>query len=342
MIFEECSRDHDYLVSTPRVAATKNAAPLKQNGDYHHHANRTTSYLSSFALLTDDDEIWSRISAKRKEILGKSSFWLRSRPPRHLYKVRFDLGAPNPVRAGMSEENEVENMENIPEDGGNIYDSNSTDQLLLNRINNLQSFLSERKTRLRTARRRSKLSSGLIASADLTIQNSRKCLQKAKDARYGEIKGTIQKIKDSVPKEKTSQGESGSRCEECYRIMKERDKFWGLESDSEEEEFKNFNDYPPRRSMTKNSRTALDKKNIGGASMLRPKGIAGRGTWATPAYVPPWEVDKFESKRQSSMHTLATDWELEKARFGPKKGKYGLNLYYRKIALLRFSQTCEF
>lgn len=259
-----------------------------------------------------------------------------------MYKVRFDLGAPNPVRAGICEENEVENTEDISQDGGNIYDSNSTDQRLLNRINNLQSFLSERKTRLRTARRRSKLSSGLIASADLTIQNSRKCLQKAKDVRYGEIKGTIHNIKDSVPKKETSQGESGSRCEECRRIMKERDKFWGLESDSEEAEFKNFNDHLPRRSLTKNFCTALDKKNIGGASKLRPKGIAGRGTWATPAYVPPWEVDKFESKSGSSMHTVTTDWELEKARFGPKKGKYGLNLYYRKIALLRFSQTCEF
>lgn len=296
--------------------------------------------MSSFVLLTDDDEIWSRISAKRKEILGKSSFWLRSRPPRNMYKVRFDLGAPNPVRAGIGEENEVENTEDILEDGGNIYDSNSTDQLLLNRINSLQSFLSERKTRLRTARRRSKLSSGLIASADLTIQNSRKCLQKAKDVRYGEIKGTIQKIKDSVPKEETTQGESGSRCEECHRIMKERDKFWGLESDSEEEEYKNFNDHLPRRSVTKNSRTALDKKNIGGASMLRPKGIAGRGTWATPAYVPPWEVDKFESKRGSSLHTVTTDWELEKARFGPKKGK-NLNLYFRKITLIHNMKTVE-
>ena len=257
-----------------------------------------------------------------------------------MYKVRFDLGAPNPLRAGIGEENEDENKEDILEDGGNICDSNSTDQLLLNRINSLQSFLSERKTRLRTARRRSKLSSGLIASADLTIQNSRKCLQKAKDARYGEIKDTIQRVKDSVPKEKTSQGESGSRCEECYRIMKERDKFWGLESDSEEEEFKNFNDHPPRRSMTKNSRTALDKKNIGGASMLRPKGMAGRGTWATPAYVPPWEVDKFESKRRSSMHTVATDWELEKARFGPKRGK-NLNLYFRKITLFHNMKKVE-
>ena len=296
--------------------------------------------MSSFVLLIDDDEIWSRISAKRKEILGKSSFWLRSRPPRNMYKVRFDLGAPNPLRAGIGEENEDENKEDILEDGGNICDSNSTDQLLLNRINSLQSFLSERKTRLRTASRRSKISSGLIASADLTIQNTRKCLQKAKDARYAEIKGTIQKIKDSVPREETTQGESGSRCEECHRIMKERDKFWGLESDSEEEEFKNFNDHPLRRSMTKNSRTALDKKNIGGASMLRPKGMAGRGTWATPAYVTPWEVDKFESKRRSSMHTVVTDWELEKARFGPKRGK-NLNLYFRKITLFHNMKKVE-
>ena len=40
MISGECSRDHDYLVSTPTVAAIQNAAPLKQNGDHHHHPNR--------------------------------------------------------------------------------------------------------------------------------------------------------------------------------------------------------------------------------------------------------------------------------------------------------------
>ena len=43
----------------------------------------------------DDVEIWSRISDKRKEILGQSSLRLKATLPRYMYKVRFDLpGSP--------------------------------------------------------------------------------------------------------------------------------------------------------------------------------------------------------------------------------------------------------
>ena len=38
------------------------------------------------------------------------------------------------------------------------------------------------------------------------------------------------------------------------------------------------------------------------------KRIAGRGTWTTPAYVPPWAAN-------------GTDTVLDKGRFGPKRGK---------------------
>ena len=40
------------------------------------------------------------------------------------------------------------------------------------------------------------------------------------------------------------------------------------------------------------------------------------------------------------MHTVATDWELEKARFGPKRGK-NLNLYFRKITLFHNMKKVE-
>ena len=57
-------------------------------------------YFNCLSYPLDDDEIWSRISAKRKEILGQSSLRLKSTLPRYMYKVRFDLpGSPAPLRA---------------------------------------------------------------------------------------------------------------------------------------------------------------------------------------------------------------------------------------------------
>ena len=64
----------------------------------------------------DDDEIWSRISSKRKEILGQSSLRLKATLPRYMYKVRFDLpGSPAPVRAGLDVGN-AENQEETSDD----------------------------------------------------------------------------------------------------------------------------------------------------------------------------------------------------------------------------------
>ena len=65
----------------------------------------------------DDDEIWTRISAKRKEMLGQSSLRLKATLPRHMYKVRFDLpGSPAPVRAGSDVGNENQDWEETSDD----------------------------------------------------------------------------------------------------------------------------------------------------------------------------------------------------------------------------------
>ena len=281
-------------------------------------------------ILTDDDEIWSRISAQRKEILGKSSLWLRSQPPRNLYKVRFDLGSSVPVRAGIAEENEVEYPDERFVGVKKIDETYSTDQLLRNRINSLQSFLKQRKTRLRAARRRTEISSGLITSADLSVQNSKKSLQKARDVRFGEITHKFDGTSDAVCKEKTPKDEPGMRCEECHRLLKERDRFWGLESDSEDDAIKNFNEHVRRRSLRGDSRTTFEKK-IGNSSSSpryrenrarhKPKRIAGRGTWATPLYVPPWEVNEVDRRKARPIHAFLTESQLHKARFSQKKGK---------------------
>ena len=281
-------------------------------------------------MYTDDDEMWSRISAKRKEILGKSSLWLRSRQPRSVYKARFDLRSQVPVRVGTAEEDETEDWQERGDDEKKDYKTYSTDQLLRSRINNLQGFLKERKTRLRGARRRRKDSSGLIASVDLSTINNKKSLQNARNARFGEvILGKTSAVHAAVCQVETTKGEPGSRCDECHRLTKERDKFWGLESDSEEDNIKDFNEHVRRRSLRTDSSITFSKEVAGkSSSSSRLRGfaerhkrtrIAGRGTWATPAYDPPWQARK-ANRRSHSVHSVPTASDLEKARFGQKKG----------------------
>ena len=280
-------------------------------------------------VYTDDDEMWSRISAMRKEILGKSSLWLRSRPPRSVYKVRFDLGSRVPVPVGTAEEDETEDWQEGSDDEKKNYKTYSTDLLLRSRINNLQGFLKERTTR-GAARRRRKVSPSLIASADLSARDNKKSLQNARNARFGEITmGKTSTVHAAGWQVETAKGEFGTRCEECHKLIRERDKFWGLESDSEEDDFKDFNEHVRRRSLRRDSSTTFSKQ-VAGNSSSSPRfsgfaakhkrtRIAGRGTWLTPVHAPPWQARRTD-RRSNSVHSVPTASDLERARFGRKKG----------------------
>ena len=177
-----------------------------------------------------------------------------------------------------------------------------SEQLLQDRIDSLQRLLKERKTRLVSARRRTKISSALVNSADYTIQQSKRELQRARDARCGNLSTTTTagvKSDEKDQKQQKSQSVRISRCEECNRWLKERDKFWGLESESEEEDIKEFNKHVRRRSLQRVSRPFEATGGISSASSKHGdvRRVAGRGTWTTPAY------------------------ELEKGWFGPKQGR---------------------
>ena len=153
-----------------------------------------------------------------------------------MYKVRFDLpGSPAPVWAGSDVGKE--NQEELTSDDSKER-VKSTHQILEDRINSLQGFLKERKTRLASARRPTNISSKLVNLADYTIHQSKRELQRARDARSGVLSTTttsgVKSNEDDLKHEK-SQGVTMSQCEECKRWLRERDKFWGLESDSEEE-----------------------------------------------------------------------------------------------------------
>ncbi|XP_020631574.1 uncharacterized protein LOC110068531 [Orbicella faveolata] len=232
-----------------------------------------------------------------------------------MYKVRFDLpGSPAPVRAGSDVGNENQDSEETSDDSKERF--KSTDQILQDRINSLQGFLRERKTRLASARRRTKISSELVNSADYTIQQCKRELQRARDARCGNLRTkttSVVKSGEDDLKQGKSQSVTVTRCEECKRWLKERDKFWGLESDSEEEDIKEFNKHVRRRSLRRDSRPfeATGGRIVGmssGSSRHKDvRRIAGRGTWTTPAYVPPWAAN-------------GTNTVLDKGRFGPKRG----------------------
>ena len=230
-----------------------------------------------------------------------------------MYKVRFDLpGSPAPVWAGS--DFGKENQEELTSDDSKER-VKSTHQILQDRINSLQGFLKERKTRLASARRRTKISSGLVNLADYTIQQSKRELQRARDARSGNLSTTttsgVINNEDELKHEK-SQDVTMSQCEECKRWLRERDKFWGLESDSEED-IKDFHNHVRRRSIRRDSRPfeTTGRRFVGLSSgSTRRKNvrkISGRGTWTTSAYVKPWEANE-------------TDTTLDKVRFGHKQG----------------------
>ena len=235
-----------------------------------------------------------------------------------MYKVRFDLpGSPAPVCAGSDVGNENQDSEETSDDSKERV--KSTHQILEDRINSLQGFLKERKTRLASARRRTDISSRLVNLADYTIQQSKRGLQRARDARSGKFSTTSSGLKrneDDLKHEK-SQGVTMSQCEECKRWLRERDKFWGLESDSEEEDIKDFHNHVRRRSLRWDSRLfdSTGGRFVGfssGSSRRKTvRTISGRGTWTTPAYVLPWEANE-------------TNTTLDKVQFGHKQG---MNIY---------------
>ena len=230
--------------------------------------------------------------------------------------MRFDLpGSPAPVRAGSHAGNENQDSGKTSHDSKERF--KSPHQILQDRINSLQGLLKERQTRLASARRRTKISSRLVNSADYTIQQSKRELQRARDARCGNLGTTttsgVKSDGDDLKHEK-SQSITMTQCEECKRWLKERDKFWGLESDSEEEDIKEFNEHVRRRSLRRDSRSleATGGRFFGvcsGSSRRKNvRTIAGRGTWATPAYVPPWEANDAAAV-------------IAKGRFGHKQGR---------------------
>lgn len=288
--------------------------------------------VSSF-LHIDDDELWSRISEKRKERLGNSSLWLKTTPPRSVYKVRFDLGSKFPVRVGTAEENETNNG-----DWQDRNDDTKTDFAEVGTYRQLESFVKERNSFIRGAGKRGNTDPRLISSSDSAAENqNQRNLQRDRGARHRFVtlsKANTLHMRNGSRREETPKHHSGASCEECRRIIKERDRFWGLESDSEGDDgIHTFGKQTGRRSSRKDPTTrrfgdtfterfSLLPGNSRAVSKGKPSKL-GRGTWATPVYVPPWQSRS--SYRRRSIKPVRTLFDLERVRFGPKKGMFEIS-----------------
>lgn len=278
----------------------------------------------------DDDELWSRISKKTKERLGNSSLWLKTTPPRSVYKVRFDLGSKFPVRVGTAEESEMNDCDwqDRNDDTMSDFAEVATNRQLRNKFDRLQSFVKERNSFIRGVRKRGNTDPRLISSSDsATEYQNQRNLQTDWSARHRFVTlcktNTLHMGKGSRRAE-TPKHHSGSSCEECRIIMKERDRFWGLESDSEGGDgIHTFGKQTRRRSSRKDPTTKRfdDTFTI---PKVKPSKLVGRGTWATPVYVPPWQSRS--SYRRGSIKPVRTLFDLEKVRFGPKKGMFEVSL----------------
>ena len=295
-------------------------------------------------FLTDDDGIWRRISTKREELLGKSSLWLNAKPPRSVYKVRFDLGSKLPVRIGKTKKSEKEDWQDTNDHTKTDLEVFSSDRLFYNRIDKHQRFLEERKAYIRDARQRRKSSSRLISTADSTAEKSKSNFQRARNPPFGLIasdtanalrmRANAVGTRDVVLKVETPTNEPPTNCGECRRLMKERDRFWGLESDSEEDcKIQTFNNRIKRRSSIIDLSTEQAGKKIAGcwssfpwrsrsASRVKSSKLVGRGTWTGSVYVPPWQSKAAYRRRSNFLKPVQTVFDLEKARFGPKKGGF--------------------
>ena len=317
--------------------------------------NITNQSICDYSRFLDDDEMWHRITEKRKEILGRSSLILRSKIPRRMYNVRFDLGSGAPVRAREKEHEEYadENSGEVNVGTGQRL-SLTTDQLLQSRTNRLQQSLRQRNERLQEAKRRSNISLKLVDSTDCVVHQSQEASQRARKLREGQME-SVQNI-TSDTKQKKSQMETPQYCEECRKILKERDQFWGLASDSEDERTTDNGQVRQRmfgkisgsedKMIGRRTWTACPAVRKAGSTISlnvvpfgdhryqfdlasarskkafvikqKPKGIAGQGTWATPAYIPPWTIVEVDDKRKSL--TQQDQEALDKARFGNKRG----------------------
>ena len=280
----------------------------------------------------DDDELWSRISEKTKERLGNSSLWLKTTPPRSVYKVRFDLGSKFPVRVGTAEESETNDCDwqNRNDDTKSDFAEAATNRQLRNKFDRLQSFMKERNSFINGTRKQGHSDPRLIPSSDsATEYQNQRNLQTDRSARHRFVticKANALHMRKGSRRGETPKLHSVSSCEECRRIMKERDRFWGLESDSEGGDgIHTFGKQTRRRSSRKDPPTAKRFGDTFTVPKVKPSKLVGRGTWATPVYVPPWQ-SRSSYRRRSIKPVPRTLFDLERVRFGPKKGMFEILL----------------
>ena len=165
--------------------------PLKRNDvtEIEEVLNDLKKHVKAMALdelFSDLNEIKMRMDLVEtrfdlKDTIKHSKIYFSDEGEWGTTKVRFDMpGLSASVPAGSDVGNENQDSEETSD--GRKKRVKSTEQLLQDRIDSLQRLLKERKTRLVSARRGTKISSALVNSADYTIQQSKRELQRVRDA----------------------------------------------------------------------------------------------------------------------------------------------------------------
>ena len=245
-----------------------------------------------------------------------------------MYKVRFDLGSKFPVRVGTAEESETNDCDwqNRNDDTKSDFAEAATNRQLRNTFDRLQSFMKERNSFINGTRKQGHSDPRLIPSSDsATEYQNQRNLQTDRSALHRFVticKANALHMRKGSRRGETPKLHSVSSCEECRRIMKERDRFWGLESDSEGGDgIHTFGKQTRRRSSRKDPPTAKRFGDTFTVPKVKPSKLVGRGTWTTPVYVPTWQ-SRGNYRRRSIKLVPRTLFDLERVRFGPKKGMF--------------------
>ena len=245
--------------------------------------------------------MWNRLSEKRKELLGPSSLMLKMKPSFRRRRVSFDRDSTK--TKCKTEHNKKENKPNTT--------AVETDALIQEKIERLKDFLKERNCR----RRKSKASHSNTSEA---VKRAHCLLHRSENSRYEARRARKQSIGEKQEPE--------AHCEECFKLLRERNQFWGQETESDsdhtyetvgtrhrkasevtEKDIKDFLDsLSPGEDLYRSSVSEsfvdeavpveLNSSCSPQAFIIKqkPVGVAGKGTWATPAYVPPWTVLELE------------------------------------------------
>jgi hypothetical protein len=219
----------------------------------------------------------------------------------------------------------------------------SIDNVITNRIAKLEDFLLEKQNRIRAARK-STLTMAAAKEAECELHNAIQRSKIARSTKNGDVKR-----ESSLPLSEKDHSRSFHVCSECQKALRAKDKFWGLASESADEEeyqkqvltkglmstevtelnedeadelFEKLEIKEEQHNYSSKKRSVdfrvsspfkiTDPVSPGKAYIIkqRPSGQAGHGTWVTPPYSPHWTVTSTHTKVAPAASSRGKGMEL--------------------------------